>query len=144
LMYAAKTVPTDTPIEAFLNSIADPARQADCRTLVTVLSEVTEKPAVMWGSAIVGFGSYRYRYASGHSGETVAIGFAIRSAGLTLYLSGTLDSYADQLARLGPHKTGKGCLYIKRLSDVDESVLREIAACSLVQSRLISGDVTHD
>ena len=124
---APKTRPTDADVEAFLRSIPDAARQADARALCALLSEVTGEPAVLWGTSIVGFGTYHYRYESGHEGTSALAGFAARKAHLVLYLVGGFeDRHQKLMARLGPHKTGEGCLYLKRLADVDLDVLREL------------------
>jgi hypothetical protein len=90
------------------------------------MEEISGEPAVMWGPSIIGFGSYHYRYETGHEGDTPAIGFSPRKANLVLYVLGGYDGQEDLLARLGKHKTGKSCLYLNRLSDVDESALREM------------------
>ena len=100
-----------------------------------MLSAATGEPAVMWGSSIIGFGARHYRYASGHEGDTPLIGFSPRATALTLYLSLNFDDYTDTLARLGKHKIGKGCLYVKRLSDVDMAVLTELITDSVAAAR---------
>jgi hypothetical protein len=122
-----KTKPTSTEVEAFLAAIPDETRRADARTLCALLAEVTGEQPVLWGSSIVGFGSYDYRYQSGHEGTAALAGFAPRKQHLVLYLVGGFeDKHAKLVAKLGPHKTGKGCLYLKRLSDVDLDVLKEL------------------
>jgi hypothetical protein len=122
-----KTMPTGADVEAFLAGVSDPGRQSDARALCALLAEVTGEPAVMWGTSIIGFGVYHYRYESGYEGTTALAGFAPRKAHLVLYLVGGFeDRHQKLLARLGPHKTGKGCLYLKRLADVDLDVLREL------------------
>jgi hypothetical protein len=99
------------------------------------MTDISHRPATMWGPAIVGFGKRHYRYESGREGDICEVGFAARASGLTLYLAGHLDNYADLLANLGKHKLGKGCLYIKRLRDVEPSVLRDVIALSVTSSR---------
>ncbi len=121
-----KTAPTAQDVAAFLAGIEDPRRREDGQELCRLMAEVTGEPAVMWGSSIVGFGQYHYRYDSGREGDYLAIGFSPRKASLTLYLMDGVDRYEDSLRRLGPHTTGKSCLYVKRLSDVDRTVLRHI------------------
>ena len=122
-----KTTPTTTDVEAFLDAILDETRRADARQLYTLMAGVTGEPPVLWGSSIVGFGSYDYRYESGHEGSSALAGFAPRKQHLVLYLVGGFeDRHHKLMAELGPHKTGKGCLYIKRLADVDVDVLREL------------------
>lgn len=116
---------TDASVEAYLAAIDDPQKQADARELAAIMGEISGEPATMWGPSIVGFGSRKYTYSSGHSGETMLIGFAARKSAITLYGSGYLEDVADVLSRMGKAKTGKGCVYIKRLSDVDPAALRE-------------------
>jgi hypothetical protein len=121
-----KTQPTDASVEAYLAAIQDETRREDCRTLVRWMREITSEKPVMWGTSIVGFGIYRYQYASGRSGEMPLVGFASRKRDLTLYIMTGFERYDALLARLGKFKLGKGCLYIKRLADVDTSVLRQL------------------
>jgi hypothetical protein len=124
----AKTKPTDVSPAAFIAAIPDEKRRVDCAALAEIMREVTGQEPVMWGDSIVGYGRYAYKYASGRSGEWLTTGFSPRKDNLTLYFSYYLEEQAELLAKLGKHKTGKGCLYIKRLSDVDELVLRELIA----------------
>ncbi len=131
-MAALKTKPTGASARAHLASIPDPARRRDCTALLNMMAEISGEPPTMWGGSIVGFGSYRYRYASGRTGTWFRVGFASRKRALTVYLMLDLDSEAERLAALGRHSRGKGCLYVKRLSDVSENVLRDLirASCS--------------
>jgi hypothetical protein len=123
----AKTRPTGADPQAFIAAVPDPARRKDALALCRLLAEWTGEPPAMWGPSIVGFGSYHYRYESGHEGDAALVGFSPRKTSLVLYLAGGLgDRYPELLERLGPHKTGKGCLYLKRLDDVDRDVLREL------------------
>ena len=130
-MAAPKTVPTNASVEGYLNSIANEAKRQDSFALLDLMKEVTGEEAVMWGPSIVGFGSYHYTYASGREGDWMVTGFAPRKQALTLYIMSGFDRYENLLARLGKHSTGKSCLYIKRLSDVDLDVLRELIAESV-------------
>jgi hypothetical protein len=123
---ANKTQPTDASVAAFVAGIPDPRRRADSERLITLMSELTGEPATMWGPSIIGFGSYHYRYASGREGDAPLVGFSPRKTALTLYASADEEVRADLLARLGPHKVGKGCVYVKRLSDVDEQALADL------------------
>lgn len=127
---ANKTTATGGDVTAFIDSVADEQRRCDARLLVEVMREVTGEPPVLWGASIVGFGSRHYRYASGHEGDTAAIGFSPRKAHSVLYLTGGMDDYADLLERLGQHRSGKGCLYLKRVDEADAAALREIIARS--------------
>ncbi|HXU34019.1 MAG TPA: DUF1801 domain-containing protein [Thermoanaerobaculia bacterium] len=123
-MAEPKTRPTGESVAAFIDRLEPEARRDDCRTLVQLFEKVTGKPATMWGPAIVGFGSYRMKYANGKEADWPIAGFSPRKSDLTLYLGGMED---DLLARLGKHKRSPGmCLYIKRLADVDVEVLEEL------------------
>lgn len=126
-----KTRPTEQSVERYLEQIADEQQRADSRALSAIMAEVSGAEPRMWGENIVGFGSYHYRYASGREGDWMLTGFAPRKQNLTLYLSYGLEQQADLLGRLGKHKIGKACLYIKRLSDVDQAVLRELIRRSI-------------
>ena len=114
-------------VEEFLAGVPDEQRREDSRRLCTMMQEITGQPPTMWGASIIGFGTYHYRYASGHEGDSALASFAPRRQHLAIYLVGEFESrYQSVLARLGPHKSGKGCLYIKRLDDVDGDALREV------------------
>ena len=122
-----KTLQTGADAEAFIAAVPNDARREDARTLCGLLADWTGEPPFMWGRSIVGFGSYRYRYESGREGTAALVGFSPRKANLVVYLVGGIgDRYPELLERLGPHRTGKGCLYVKRLDDVDRDVLREL------------------
>ena len=123
----AATRPTDASVEGFLAGIPDEQRREDSRRLCAMMQEITGEPPTMWGASIIGFGTYHYRYASGHEGDSALAGFAPRRQHLAIYLVGEFESrHQSVLARLGPHKSGKGCLYIRRLDDVDRDALREL------------------
>lgn len=134
-MAEPKTRPTEASLEDYLASRATPAQLEDCRTLVTLLGRVTGHPPCMWGPSIVGFGSYAYRYASGHSGTSCLTGFAIRGRELVVYLAPGAPEAQGALARLGPHRMGKGCLYLKRLAEVDLGALETLVASSVAELR---------
>ena len=125
-MGETKTRPTATSVDVFLDGVAHPVRRADGKTLRDTMERVTGEPSVMWGPSIVGFGTYHYRYNSGHEGDSPRIGFSPRSANLVLYVGGFAE-YDALLARLGKHKRSRACLYLNKLADVDEGVLEEIA-----------------
>jgi uncharacterized protein DUF1801 len=125
-MSAPKTVPNKESVEGFIASVADERRRADAVQLCELMAKATGAEPVMWGSAIVGFGSYHYRYATGREGDSPAVGFSPRKQALTLYLPQGFEPHAAALAKLGPHTTSKGCLYLKRLSDVDKPTLRKM------------------
>jgi len=128
----AKMQPTGADVEKFLGAIPDEGRRADARALCALMEEMTGEPPVLWGSGIVGFGAYRYRYPSGYEGTSALASFAPRAGNLVVYLIGGFeDRHHRLLERLGPHKTGKGCLYLKRLSDVDLDALRDLIERSI-------------
>jgi Domain of unknown function (DU1801) len=119
--------PTGGDVEQFLAEIPDEKRRAEARALCSLFSEITGHDPVLWGSSIIGFGTYRYRYESGHEGTSALASFAPRKGNLVIYLIGGFEErHRGLVAKLGPHKTGKGCLYLKRLSDVDLDVLRDL------------------
>lgn len=130
-----KTKPTAVSVGDFLAAVEDPKRRADAEAACALLAEATGEPPTMWGPSIVGFGAYHYRYASGHEGDAPLVGFSPRKTSLVFYLSGCEERRGDQLARLGKHKAGKGCVYVNRLSDVDADVLREMAVASAASLR---------
>lgn len=122
-----KTLPSDESPETFIAAVSDAARRDDAQKLCALLAEWTGEPPVMWGASIVGFGHYRYRYDSGREGTAPLVGFSPRKANLVVYLvGGAPDRYPKLLEQLGPHKVGKGCLYLKRLGDVDHEVLHAL------------------
>lgn len=127
---ANKTQPTDASVEAHIDAIDSPVRKEDCRRLVELLTEESGCHAVMWGN-IVGFGTYHYRYDSGREGDFMRVGFANRKTALTIYIMAGFDAYPDLMARLGKFKTGRSCLYVKKLEDIDVDVLRRLVRASL-------------
>lgn len=123
-----KTKPTRTSVTAFLNKIRDSQVREDCFAILEMMQKASRCEPVMWGSTIVGFGTYHYVYESGREGDTVVIGFSPRKENISIYLMCGLKHIEDELSKLGKHKTGKGCLYIKSLSDVNVRVLQSIFA----------------
>ena len=118
---------TDASVEAFLARVPDERRREDARRLSAMMQDITGEPPVMWGTSIIGFGAYHYRYASGHEGDAPLASFSPRSQHLAIYLVGEFeDRHQSVLVRLGPYKAGKGCLYLKRLDGVDDDALREL------------------
>ena len=118
---------TEASVAGFLAAMPDEQRRQDARRLCAMMREITGEPPTMWGTSIIGFGTYHYRYASGHEGDAPLASFSPRRQHLAIYLVGEFgDRYQPLLARLGPHKTGKGCLYLKRLDDADQDALREL------------------
>ncbi|MGH3993416.1 MAG: DUF1801 domain-containing protein [Pseudonocardiaceae bacterium] len=130
-MAELKTRRNDWDVGEFIASIPDEGQRRDSATLVELMTAVTGSAATMWGTNMVGFGSYHYRYASGHEGDWFVVGFAPRKKSLTLYIMDGFDGYRELLGRLGKHSTGKACLYIKRLDDVAVDVLAELVRRSV-------------
>jgi hypothetical protein len=133
-MAELKTKPTDQSVEQFLHAVEDERRRRDCFTLVELMRDITSAPPKMWGPAIVGFGDRHYRYASGRELDWFLTGFSPRKANLTLYIDGGFDDHGDLMSTLGKHKTGKGCLYVKSLSDIDLTALRTLIERSIKQT----------
>ena len=134
-MAELKTQPTDESVDDFLDAIEAEHRRADAGAICALMKNVSGHEPQMWGAAMVGFGRYSYIYANGRGGEWFEIGFSPRKQSLTLYLSGGFEQHKELLSRLGKHSTSKACLYIKRLSDVDVAVLRELVEASVERTR---------
>lgn len=134
-MAETKTKPTDVPVADYLAAIAEPERRRDCEQLTTLLGKLTRQPPVMWGPSIVGFGSYHYKYDSGHEGDACLAGFSSRKGDIAVYIVAGFEGREALLAKLGKHKTGKVCLYIKRLADVDTAVLGELVKGSVAEMK---------
>jgi hypothetical protein len=128
-----KTRSTGASVEDYLAARGSEQQRADCRELMALLEKATQQPPRMWGPSIVGFGSYRYTYESGHTGEAPLTGFAIRGRELVVYVTAEPDEQKSLLSRLGPHKMGKSCLYFKRLADLDRPVLEKLVAGSVAE-----------
>ena len=125
-MAELKTKLNDASVTDFLNSVDNVEKRKDCFVLVDMMREITGAEPKMWGTAIVGFGTYHYRYASGREGDWMQVGFSPRKQSLTLYIMSGFSRYDELMKKLGKHKTGKSCLYVNRLSDVDPVVLRKL------------------
>ncbi len=123
---ANKTVETQASVEDFLGKVELPQRLADARVLIDLMTRISGEPPRLWGPSIIGFGSVHYRYASGREGDTPGIAFSPRKAELVLYVGASTPNIAALLEGLGKHKTGKGCLYVKKLADVDADVLARV------------------
>jgi hypothetical protein len=134
-MVEQKTKPDGSSVEEFLGSVQDDARRIDAERVCTMMKRVTKEEPRMWGASMVGFGSYRYKYESGREGEWFITGFSPRAIALTLYIMGGFPRHQPLMDRLGKHKTGKSCLYVKRLSDVNEEVLEELVRESVAYMR---------
>jgi hypothetical protein len=130
-MAELKTKRNKGDVEAFLNSVPDDKKRQDSFTLLELMKQVTGEEPEMWGESIVGFGSYHYKYESGREGDWFVTGFSPRVQNLTLYIMSGFDEYDQLLSRLGKYKTGKACLYIKKIDDVDQDVLQQLVKKSV-------------
>lgn len=130
-MSEVKTKPTKESVHSFINSFESSEKRNDCFAILKMMQEITGEEPRMWGSSIIGFGQYHYQYKSGREGNWPLTGFSPRKNTLSLYLMNGLKHYEAQLAELGRHKTGKACLYIKNLSDINQSVLEEMIRSSV-------------
>lgn len=138
-MAELKTQRTTTSAEDLIADIADDARRQDCTTLLELMKRATGTDPVVWNSGVVGFGTFHYTSSSGQEGDWFPVGFASRKAAITVYLGLSLEEAAPLLAQLGKHTAGKGCIYIKRLSDVDPAVLEELVADSYARIKQTYG-----
>lgn len=129
-MSGNKTTPTSQSVDDFIASISDDQKRQDCIALKHLMSEITEEKPVMWGNSIVGFGEYHYKYDSGREGDMLMTGFSPRSQNISIYIIAGFKRYETLMETLGKHKTGKSCLYVKKLSDIDMDVLKELVAAS--------------
>lgn len=130
-MAEKKTVANNRSVKTFLDTLVDDTKRKDCRDLLKMMQAVTGYKAKMWGESIVGFGRYHYKYASGREGEFFVTGFAPRKQDLTIYIMPGFANHTELLAKLGKHKTGKSCLYIKKLADIDRNILKELISRSV-------------
>jgi len=134
-MAELKTKENKASVTAFINSVADRQKRADCRAIAKMMREATGKRAKMWGASIVGFDRYDYTYASGHSGSFMITGFAPRAQNISVYIMPGFSKYGAMMKKLGKYKTGKSCLYIKRLADVDAKILSRLIRESVREMR---------
>jgi len=121
-----KTTATKGSVDSFLKSVTDKQALADSYELIELMQSVTKQPPVMWGPSIIGFGSYHYKYESGREGDMLAVGFAPRKGTMSIYIMGGFAKYDELMTKLGKHKTGKSCLYVKKLDDIDRKVLKTL------------------
>lgn len=135
-----KTTENQDSVETYLDGISDAGKRSDCVALIALITEQTGLPAKMWGTSIVGFGTYHYRYESGREGDAPLVGFSARKNAISLYLGSTFEQREALLARFGKHKTGKGCVYINRLADVDLAVLGHMVKNSIEATKLAYPD----
>jgi hypothetical protein len=136
-MAEPKTKQTDASVEDFIASIKDAEKQKDARALLRLMRRVTGEKPKMWGTSMVGFGKYHYRYASGREGDSFIVGFSPRAQNLTLYLMAGFEKLKTKLTKLGKHSTGASCLYVRRLADVDPDVLASIVEQAVQEAKAI-------
>jgi len=134
-MSSNKTVETDSSVENFINTVDKEQKRKDSWDLIALMTKITGSEPRMWGSSLIGFGQYHYKYASGREGDFFITGFSPRKTALTVYIMPGFSKYGKQMAKLGPHKTGKSCLYLKNLDLVDREVLEEIIRDSVTVMR---------
>ena len=136
-MAELKTKQTEKSVEKFLNSVKDTKQRQDSFTVLKMMQQITKAEPKMWGPSIVGFGKYHYKYASGHEGDCCLTGFSPRKGNLTLYIMAGFDEKSDKMKKLGKFKTGKCCLYIKKLEDINMSVLKDLVKSSVESMKKI-------
>ena len=134
-MATNKTQPTKLKVSEFIAGIEDRGKRADCKELMKLMREHTGKRATMWGASIVGFGNYHYKYASGREGDFFLTGFAPRKQALTIYIVNGFEAHAGLMEKLGKFKTGRSCLYVKSLDDINREVLADLVKASVVYMR---------
>lgn len=130
-MSELKTKPNDQNVDEFLKKVENPNKRDDCYEILNLMEEVTQEEPIMWGDSIVGFGSYHYKYASGREGDWLLTGFSPRKQNLTLYIMSGFEKYEALLKKLGKFKTGKSCLYINKLKDIDIAILKDLVTESV-------------
>lgn len=134
-MAELKTKVNDASVEDFLNQIEDAQKRADCFAIAKMMQQATKAKPKMWGSSMVGFGAYRYTYASGRTGDWPLVALSPRKGNITVYIMAGFEQYNALMNKLGKHKTGKSCLYIKSLADVDKGVLKELITQSVAHMK---------
>lgn len=144
MAYEPKTKPTEVSVDKFIEVIQQPQKKEDSYALVALFAEVTREEAKMWGPSIIGFGKYHYRYASGHEGDAPLAAFSPRKTALTFYFMLPDEKREELLAKLGKHKTGKGCVYVNKLSDIDTAVLKEMIREDIAHAKQLYGGEAAD
>ena len=134
-MAELKTKPTKMKVSTFLDAMEDENKRKDCRELVTLMKSVTGKNPKMWGTAIVGFGSYHYQYKSGREGDWMVTGFSPRKQNISIYIMPGFSDYGAMMKKLGKYTTGKSCLYVKDLDDIDRKILRKLVQKSVADMK---------
>ncbi|MBS1512587.1 MAG: DUF1801 domain-containing protein [Bacteroidetes bacterium] len=132
---ANKTTETNNSVTAFLKKVKDEQQRKDCAAMIELIEKNTGYEPKMWGTAIIGFGSYHYQYDSGREGDMCLVGLSPRAAAISLYVSGSFEGRDELLKKFGKHKTGKGCIYIKKLEDIDTKVLVTMVKKSIAHTK---------
>lgn len=130
-----KTKATEASVESYLSAIQDEARRKDCEALAKLMTKATKQKPKMWGTSIVGFGSYHYKYESGREGDSCLTGFSSRKGDISIYLVASFPGRDELLAKLGKYKMAKACLYVRKLSDVDTNVLGQLVVGSVAERK---------
>jgi hypothetical protein len=130
-----KTKPAEVSVESYFAAIKDESRRKECEALAKLMAQATKEPPKMWGTSIVGFGSYHYKYESGREGDSCLVGFSSRKSNIAVYLVASFPGREELLAKLGKHKLGKGCLYLRRFSDVDPKVFEQLVISSVAERK---------
>jgi len=130
-----KTKVTEASVKSYFSTIEDEAKRKDCEALAKLMTKATKQQPKMWGTSIVGFGSYHYKYESGREGDSCLTGFSSRKGDISVYLVASFPGREELLSKLGKHKRGKGCLYVRKLSDVDLKVLEQLIAGSVAERK---------
>ncbi len=125
-----KTIPTTNSVIGYIELLENKAQKTDSYTLIELMKEISQKEPILWGDSIIGFGSYHYKYKSGREGDMMLLGFSPRKTNFSIYIMNGFESYQELLKKLGKHKTGKSCLYLKNLAAIDFSILKELLADS--------------
>jgi hypothetical protein len=130
-----RTKQTDASVDSYIAAINDEARRHDCEALANLMAKATKHPPKMWGGSIVGFGSYHYKYESGREGDMCLVGFSSRKSDISVYGLNAAPSHEELIPKLGKHKAGKGCLYIRRLREIDLKILEKLVANAAAEKR---------
>jgi hypothetical protein len=134
-MVQNKTKATEASVESYISAIKDEARRKDCEALAKLMTKATKQQPKMWGTSIVGFGSYHYKYESGREGDSCLTGFSSRKSDISIYLVANVIGQEELLSKLGKHKIGKGCLYVRKLSDVNLKVLEQLIVATVAERK---------
>lgn len=134
-MAEQKTRPTKVSVDSFIKKVPDPQKREDSKKLVALMKRITKEEPTMWGPTMIGFGNCHYKYASGHEGDCFLTGFSPRTAAISLYVTWNVKQFPELMKRLGKYKTGKACIYVKRLSDIDLGTLEELIKATIADTK---------